>query len=295
KPKDTDWMLDNACDEIVFELRPEDNLPCEGMVSSKDGSAVLTRYTIMDSQVPTICAPGGAPQYMKPKRADYQKGPLYEPLVRATGITYPSFRFDRVDIVVSRTVLSNLLRLIRRDPYQPFHLDLDMEGNTLFVGRKVRHAKGKHAGYRHTFEAALTAKGPELKGASTHHRASMYMLAHLNTVVRYEVDAYDPDAEEPNNATINYSGATIVIPKGSLAKQHQLVEIKSNTGSRPVEQMWFGRTPICCLGQYNKQFPGQYSYAKLRTKHVTPQEFEEWETKSQVFLQKLVWLLQRMR
>jgi hypothetical protein len=62
----------------------------------------------------------------------------FEPVFQALSVMNPSVRFDNVDIVVNRSSLQLLLRLLKNQSTQAFHLDLDVVGKTLFIGRKPR-------------------------------------------------------------------------------------------------------------------------------------------------------------
>ncbi len=151
-----------------------------------------------------------------------------------------------------------------------------------------------------------------------------YKLGPLTVVVRHEADAYDPSIETPqdpdappsihptfsqgdhNIEAIQHQGPqdTIVIAQGKVVPQHQILELKSNASSRPIDQMWFGRTPTCCLGgKRNASFDGSYKRRDIRVKGITQKGyksgnytgFEKWETDNQEVLQKVVTLLQLLR
>lgn len=85
----------------------------------------------------------------------------------------PNFRFDEeeLNIVVDRSTLEKLMKTIKGCSDQAFHLELVLVGKTLFIGRKVQHAKSwsqKNTRGRN-FEAFLTMEDPELEDATSHH------------------------------------------------------------------------------------------------------------------------------
>ncbi|CAN9313540.1 unnamed protein product [Alternaria alternata] len=248
----------------------------------------------------------------------------YEPAFQAMAVMSPDTRLNDVDVVINRTTILNLIKFLKGTYFQEFHLHLDFEKNTLFIGRQVRNAKVRSTrnSYGRNFEAALTES--EIDGATTHHRMLKYKLGSLTLVVRHEADAYDPAIVTPPDPNalptvhpsfdLGYydaktfecdeSQGTIVIPQGKVVPQHQILELKSNASSRPLDQMWLGRTPTCCLGgKHNAAFDGTYKRRDIRIKSVTQKGdhkdnykgFESWEADNQEVLQKLVTLLQLLR
>jgi len=351
-PKNTDYMFENASDTIVLSLEYREVMDSDSAVSSRGGHTHLSSYSMKETKEDepvTLYVPGSAPRYTKhdfdkdgslkllPDKGLYYQDEhaerfpkqQYMAMFRALTVTNPTFRFNKVHIVVNRTVLLNLITFIKGASTQAFHLELDMEENTLFIGRKVRNAKSdlgtdpEKPSFGHALEAALTTKDPELGDATSHHRFLMYPLGPLNIVVRYEVDAYMAESEvphDPNRAPCHYPEAvpdaisaaigpqmppaTVVIAKGTPIKQHQLIEMKSGKSSRPLEQMWFGRTPNCVTGKPLKEVTpegvryGVYTHKITKTQYVTQtgeKDFEDWEQQNQPWLRKLVWLLQKLR
>ncbi|KAI2478447.1 hypothetical protein Ptr902_10060 [Pyrenophora tritici-repentis] len=213
----------------------------------------------------------------------------------------PNVRFNDIDIVMNRATILTLLKFVKGVSFQAFHLDLDFEGNTLFIGRRVLHVKGhsKPGSYGRNFEAALTEN--EIEGATSQHRMSQYMLGPLSIVVRHEADAYDPSGalQDPDAPSDTYPGPIPSDTKGKLVPQRQVLELKSNDSAQPKDQMWLGRTPTCCLGGKHKAgFDGVYKKTSVKVKSILQKGdggFEEWEIKNQESLQKLVALLQILR
>ena len=326
-PKDYSWMLENANDLIVLRLTPDYVQQSTIPVSSRDGYDTLCSYSWKQTDVPTIYVPGTPATFTKPDTFPLQLDPdtglhyidqhthrvpkhQYEPVFQALAVVNPDVRFNNVDIVVNRSSLQNLLKFVNDKAFQAFHLDLDIEGSTLFIGRKVYKGRVSSApgSYGRNFEATFTTEDPELEDASGHHRVLRYKLGPLDIVLRLEVDAYRADFEDDPDApksclaeyipkpelttTIDHHSPqpTAVIARGTMVSHSKTIELKSNEKSRPLEQMWLGRTPSCCLGAHKNGF-----YKRTFEKHVTQKEFEEWEQKQQDGLQKLVWLLQKLR
>jgi len=347
KPKGEEWYLHmyaNAnADKIVWQGTYEDIYPSSDDISSVEGYALICSYSFMDEAKSTISVPGSPPVFKRPNPRDFplkiapdsgyhfsdehaDRAPQqqYEPAFQAIAMMNPDIRFNEVDVVINRTTMLTLMKCVKNASFQAFHLDLDLEKNTLFIGRKVRNAKVRSATntYGRNFESALTES--EIDGATTHHRFIRYKLGSLTIVVRHEADAYDPTIESPQDSdappstlptfvpnehdveTIQHGGPqkTTVLVQGKAVPQYQILELKSNASSRPIDQMWFGRTPTCCLGgKHNAHFDGTYRQKDLRIKEVTQagsksdsfKGFEKWEKGNQEALQKVVTLLQLLR
>ncbi|KAE8831401.1 hypothetical protein PTNB73_09059 [Pyrenophora teres f. teres] len=341
-PRDNDWyawIYTNADEaKVLWEVASNEIEPTEAEISSNGGYSLLSSYSFMDTDVPTVSVPGSPPVLVLPKpeafplviasdngtffmdeHTEHAPKHQYEPAFQAIVVMNPSIRFNDIDIVTNRTTILLLLRFVKGVSFQAFHLDLDFENNTLFIGRKVLHAKGhsKPGSYGRNFEAALTKN--EIEGTTSHHRMLKYMLGPLNIVVRHEADAYEPNIgtlQDPDAPFGTYPGpilgdtkfeaiqhrspcATKIIAQGKLVPQHQIVELKSNDSAQPKDQMWLGRTPTCCLGGKHKaDFDGIYKDTSVKVKSIHQKgdgSFEEWETRNQESLQKLVALLQILR
>jgi hypothetical protein len=328
---------------IVWEGTFADIHASPDTVSSADGYSLGSSYSFMDKEKTTISVPGSPPVFKRPRAEDFplrvapdtgyhfmdehaERAPIYqyEPAFQAMALMSPDTRLNDVDIVINRTTILNLIKFLKGTSFQEFHLHLDFEKNTLFIGRQVRNAKVRSTrnSYGRNFEAALTESG--INDATTHHRMLKYKFGSLTLVVRHEADAYDPTIVTPRdpdvlptvhpsfdpgdynaeNIQCDESQGTIVIPQGKVVPQHQILELKSNASSRPLDQMWLGRTPTCCLGgKHNAAFDGTYKRRDIRIKSVTQKGdhkdnykgFESWEADNQEVLQKLVTLLQLLR
>jgi hypothetical protein len=233
----------------------------------------------------------------------------FEPIFQSLSVLSPAIRFDDIDIVVNRSSLQMLLKYLNAKSSQPLLLDLDIVSNTLFLGRRVRHAKvaSMPGSYGRSFEEYFTAEDPRLEGADGHHRVLRYEFGGLDMVVRIEADAYMPgteydvcepimphpffDSELSSSAEgIAHSLKTEVIPKGTLAPHFLTIELKSNEKVKPLEQMWLGRTPNAFLGRCKAGVLKQATVEK-----ASAADFEEWEKKNQASLRKLAWLLRELR
>jgi hypothetical protein len=233
----------------------------------------------------------------------------FEPIFQSLSVLSPAIRFDDIDIVVNRSSLQMLLRYLNAKSSQPLLLDLDIVSNTLFLGRRVRHAKvaSMPCSYGRSFEEYFTAEDPHLERADGHHRVLRYEFGGLDMVVRIEADAYMPGTEydvcepimphpifDPEISTpaesIVHSLKTDVIPKGTLAPHFLTIELKSNEKVKPMEQMWLGRTPNAFLGRCKAGVLKQAVVEK-----ASAADFEEWEKKNQASLRKLAWLLRELR
>jgi hypothetical protein len=236
----------------------------------------------------------------------------FEPLFQALFVADPELRFDNIDIVINRTTLLNLLKFVSKKSVQAFHFTLDLIGKTLFIGRKVAHAKGSPAegSCGHNFEKEFTTEDPDLEHAEGHHRVLLYSFGGLRITVRIEADAYfetdsepavtsDSSASSKNGPieSIAHNGPhrTTVIRGGKAISQENIMELKSNQTQVPKDQMWFGRTPYCGMGSFPQKHPRDYARGKFEVKQMTVDDFEKWEKENQQGLQKLVWLLEELR
>jgi hypothetical protein len=332
KERDNSWMLSNANGkQVVLHMTPNDIQQSTNQVTSKEASELLCSYSWKQTETPTIYVPGSPSRFLQPtfdtmgdengterikgiqlpsdtglhwidQHAERVPQHQFEPVFQALSVMNPSVRFDNVDIVVNRSSLQLLLRLLKNQSTQAFHLDLDVVGKTLFIGRKLKKAKGtsQEASYGRSFEEYFTTEDPLLEDAQGHHRVPRYDFGGLDMVVRIKTNAfisdlkYNPDApvvlQPPYHSTTTLKPGifhrsphpTIVVAKGTVVPHAQTVELKSNDKTKPKEQMWFGRTPLCCFGAHKN---GLFTRANVKMFHQ--KEVEEWEDKCQVGLRKL--------
>jgi hypothetical protein len=142
----------------------------------------------------------------------------------------------------------------------------------------------------------------DLQDAEGHHHAIQYDFGGLNIVVRAETDAYMPDSqlskdeiEEMIASSTSHPdpvvAATTISHDGSQSTV-VLLAGKSNSQSKPLDQIWVGRTSRWSLGS-NKD--GVFSSVE---KTFTPEEMKrtyEDDSKRQAGLRKLVWLLSELK
>jgi hypothetical protein len=184
------------------------------LVTSSDGCSYITSYSMKETkenEPPTIYVPGSAPLYKKPAANDF---PLiiphdtgkhysdehsacflesqYLPFFRGMEITNPGFRFDDegINVVMNRSIVEKFIRFLKGTSDQAYHLELTIEGNTLFVSKKTRNSTSKSAPGTcgRNFETLLTEQDSELGDATGHHRYTSLSLGSLKLIVRYEFD-----------------------------------------------------------------------------------------------------------
>jgi len=208
------WMISNADKEsIILQLKLQDMPSGSLQVSSAAGHTVIGSYTWVQTDKPTIYAPGTAPEYTPPdlpitlapdperhfRDQNAGRAPLqpFEPLGQAVAVVNPSFRLDDVDIVIDRRSLILLLDFMRDKTTQAFCFTLDMVGKTMFVAHNLQNAKvsSRELTYGRSFEPAFTTEDPALEDAQGHYRLIKYDFGGLSIVVRLEVDARLPASE----------------------------------------------------------------------------------------------------
>ncbi|KAH7392005.1 hypothetical protein DE146DRAFT_722949 [Phaeosphaeria sp. MPI-PUGE-AT-0046c] len=313
KIHDTTWMLTNANEQqIALGIRLEDVQQSANQVTSKGGHELLCSYSWKQTDSPTIYVPGTPATFTfhDPTKTaielaadtglhwiDQHAGRVpthqFEPVFQALAALQSDERFDDVDIVVNRGSLQQLLKWVNHKSHQAFHLDLDIVGNTLFLGRKVKKPKAASSAdsYGRSFEEFFTIEDPELENADGHHRMLKYDFGGLNMVVRVEADACVPnteydieapvilhpacDPDSSNGLGISHKGpeVTSVIAKGTLIPQSLMIEPKSNEDTMPKEQLWFDRTPSCSLGRIRDNG----KFRRLIGKTLSQADAEEWE------------------
>ncbi|KAF1918951.1 hypothetical protein BDU57DRAFT_430973, partial [Ampelomyces quisqualis] len=272
------WMLANANeDRVVLSLTTDDVQQSSNDVTMKKGYEVIASYSWKQTDLPTIYVPGTPSafngqdvaafegiqldpdngQYWLDQHAERVPAHQFEPMFQALSLLNPDMRFDDIDVVVNRSTLQQLLKVLNNKSSQNFHLDLNMVGTTLFLGRKVLRARvgSPEGSYGHSFERHFTSEDPELEDAEGHHRMLRYDFGGLDMVVRIEADArvpnttYDIDApfvphplyaaEDGPVEGIAHSGPqrTSIISQGILTPHFLTIELKSNDKAKPMEQM----------------------------------------------------------
>ncbi|KAI4630888.1 hypothetical protein J4E83_002412 [Alternaria metachromatica] len=330
--RDDPWMNANTSNEIIFNMMAKAIPESPNHVSDKGYELLCSYSFKSYTDTPTIYVPGTPPMFTKPPvplKLEPDTGRYYidqhvakvprsqfEPLFQALTVMKPSKRFDDVDVLVARGSMTALITYVKNVSCQPFALTLHVVGNTLIVGRRLRSgmAGSTNGSYGRNFEAAWTTQlEPDLQDAEGHHHTIQYDFGGLNIVVRAETDAYMPDEQpsrneieemlakstsypEPEiaNTTIRLesSDSTTVLLAGKSISHSKTMELKSNNQSKPLDQIWVGRTSRWSLGT-NKD--GVFSSTE---KIFTPEEMRknyEDDSKRQAALRKLVWLLGELK
>lgn len=253
----------------------------------------------------------------------------FGPLFQATAVTNPEFRFDDVDVVVNRNSLRKLLNLCAGRSQDSFRINLLLVHNSLFIERCERNPRelvrgSQDSGWGRNFERAFTKYPDGVADLSGHHRALRYQFGNLNCVVQFEVDAsYEArpnkeSTEQPIGQAVDFRNMkflTLGVDKLSsksliadicakdqaietksrmqLQPQSQAVEIKTGKAfkglSNRLPQLWFGRTPWLIDGRHTHG-----TFEEVRVTNASD-SFEEWETKNQLGLRKLVTVLTQLR
>ncbi|KAI8941185.1 hypothetical protein NX059_002422 [Plenodomus lindquistii] len=174
----------------------------------------MCSYSWKNSKCPRIFVPGTPPKWTPPKlpiQLPRDKGMYwvdqngdrvakfqFEPIFQALAVMNPTVRFEEVDVVVNRNTLQKLYSFVQyKRSYSQFFVDLDMIGNTMFIGRREKNAKiWTQSGHGRSFEKMFTTEDPDLKDVDGHHRIVRYQLGSLDLVVRMEADAYVEEQEE---------------------------------------------------------------------------------------------------
>jgi hypothetical protein len=326
--RDDPWMKANTSKKTIFNMLAPSIPESLTHVSDKGYELLCSYSFKSHTDVPTIYVPGTPPMFTKPAAPVELKpdtGRYYidqhvakvpqfqfEPLFQALTVMNPDKRFDDVDVIIARGSMTTLITYVKDVSCQPFALTLHVVGNTLIVGRRLRSgmAGSTNGSYGRNFEATWTTQvEPDLQDAEGHHHTIQYDFGGLNVVVRAETDAYMPDDQpssdeiketlanaashpEPHFATTTIrndgSDSTVVLLAGKAIPHDRTMELKSNNQSKPLDQIWVGRTSRWSLGSSKDGV-----FASIE-KAFTPGEMRknyEDDGKRQASLRKLVWLL----
>ena len=325
--KDPSWMTQNIrSDKKVAVILHTHVRASVVPVTTTEGYEFLCSYNWKQSTTPTIYVPGTPPKWNPPplpkqlqkdwgehwvdQHAERVPRFQFEPIFQALAIMNPNVRFNDVDIVVNRNTLQKLYDFASfKRSYRQFHVDLDLIGTTLFIGRKEKNSITEaQGGYGRNFEYEFTSEDPSLNKADGHHRVITYDLGGLKIVVRMEADGYlEPEApEEPNEFFLNFLGTmestnatiahrnpqhTTVIPGGTLIPHRCTLELKSNRDNNTARtQTWFGRTRNLVFGRHKEGLIRAVAPVYLQN-----EDFEAWAVKNQGNIRRLVWLLEEIR
>lgn len=327
KFKDPSWMTKNAGERVHIIAHWEVETSTEP-VTSTGGYEFLCSYSWKQAARATIYVPGTPAKWTPPalpKQLAQDDGYYwcdqhghrvprhqFEPSFQSLAVMNPTVRFNDVDIVANRNTLQKLYKFASFKRGKPFHVELNMVQNTLFIGRKEKKAKTRQeCGYGRTFETLFTTEDPQLPQAEGHHRVVRYKFGGLNLVVRIEADGYYPDGEDTDGSpaeffrnvlktttqtTIpHYSPySTLAIAQGTMVPHNNTLELKSGCGrGAAFEQLWFGRTPYLCCAKHRASSRGLIEAADVI--QIKQSEFEAWEEKNQKHLLRLAWFLNELR
>lgn len=265
-----------------------------------------------------------------PQQATYKTPEYpYEPLYQALSIMGPETDFKSTDLVTSRRCLQMLFQVAAGIPFQDFRLELHMVHDTLFLTRReqktdfVANAHGTNK-VGSNFDAAFTTLESGLEDSSSHHRVIRYSLGDLKCVVRFKanacceekknsqvldkrcVDFFSTPREEDMRmkfeqiSSIKREGAadksqrTSAMLGGRIVGSSSMAELKTYQGEnfrieKHLPQLWFGRTPNLLVGTHKNG-----TFHKLEAIDAAS-HFVDWETKHQVELRKLTWLIAGLR
>ncbi|KAG7043058.1 geranylgeranyl pyrophosphate synthetase [Colletotrichum scovillei] len=187
--------------------------PSDSMVSSATGCELVCSYNWKASQDLKIHVPGFAavlqqvslpitvPEDQATRSMNDSTARIpecsFEPLFRATASMNPSFRFDKVDILVNRNSLRKLLDFCQAGRQDSFRINLYLVHRNLIIERCEKTVSKLKFWVGPEFRAHPHSIPVGLEDSTAHHRALRYQLRDLTCVVRFEVDAcYERKVEE---------------------------------------------------------------------------------------------------
>lgn len=348
--KDPSWMIQGIIRTGCIALITHWDIPdTVKPVNAIGGYEFLCSYSWKQTTIPTIYVPGTPPKWT-PQSLPYQlpedegshyvdqhadRVPTYqfEPIFQALAIMNSNVRFDDIDIVVNRNTLQKLFTFASyKRSSSAFHLDLDLIDNTLFIGRKERHAMTKtSSGFGRNFETDFTSEDATLPDAMGHHRVVKYKLGALDIAVRMEVDgcyseepaddsvdAVQAEASvyttppheprkmstlpefflnvlgtmEPASAATTHRLNTNVIAQGKLVPHNQVLELKSSHSKKASSREQIWFGRVRHL-VFAKHEQGLVH--AVESSSWDEAELEDWAVQHQRYLRRLVWLLEEIR
>ncbi|KAF9522593.1 hypothetical protein CPB83DRAFT_911260 [Crepidotus variabilis] len=308
-----------------------------------------------DQSTPTIIVPGSPPQW-RPRplphsipfpdqgmhiidqggyRMSNTRTSTLLPLICAVNkcaeLNNENFDWSSIDIVTDRSALRKLLRWangkalptrMSRQSDGNFRIDLEMAGEgTLLMSRVPLCLADRFdgRGYRRGFEKAFTLEPEVGREALDHYRVVTYNLAGIKMVVRFEVDAFMPEAQHDSqvssqevdsysidqlsnalaSATITtrrtaeptrYHGVTVMVG-GQQVPQSSIVEFKtqSHRNRRPIDwaevysQIFLSQTDSLIWAQHDR---GQFG--SVQRIQLTSSQLEAVKEEAQLHIGQLV-------
>ncbi|KAM5385431.1 hypothetical protein ACJZ2D_001072 [Fusarium nematophilum] len=333
------WLLKNVGRHLTRILSDKVK-PVKAEVSSKGSCELLCSYSWTSKEHPTAYVPGEPPRFVArpvPISVPQDSGPNFidqnifrlpdqpfEVVFQAMQVMNRTFKFDGVDVLISRNSLRHLFNFCLGRAGKSFRIALFLVNNTLVVERSEESAKEMMiqgaglSGYGHSFEKAVTVPPEGMEDSAGHHRVLKYNIGGLNCAVRLEVDARlagpgeksntraeggkptdlssaadgEPQATDQGAATTNVE----VITRGVPMPKCKAAEIKSTrlrgTGlSRLLPQLWFGRTAHLIRGHHSK---GNFEEIKVDNVYHKLVAWEKREN-NQLGLRKMASLLGKLR
>ena len=250
-----------------------------------------------------------------------------EPLFRAVFAGDASFNPKKLDVVTDRNNLRKLLRVIRRENFELFRIDIELAGNTLLLSRWERDTEEyvtEFRGFGHEFEKAFTTHASSRRGqkseSSGHHRIIQYEFGGLVMLVRFETDAHhgqlaavptpsDNDLDDLTTAIKSVSlkskdgggdkksSQLSVTLQGRNISQDSLIEIKTRVKHRRLvmdevaPQLFFAQVPHLIVGYHVRGVFQTVEEHNLRDKGV----LDKFERDNANELKKVVTVLETIR
>ncbi|ETI25223.1 hypothetical protein G647_04596 [Cladophialophora carrionii CBS 160.54] len=313
-------------------------------VISLTGYEFLSSYNWVDDDNPVIYVPG-APAIWKANEPPFEvtkdQGAYFidqntarcatypaEALFRSLAVMQPDLSMRDFDLVTDRNCLRKLLRFVCADVDQTFRIDVQLQGDVMFLCRWEAELKRiirghENFGYGHSFEHATTIFDKAIRDSTGHHRVVRYSLGGVRCLVRYEADGCTDDAGEAGgraktaerddtgdtddllgaleSMTIaparvrKANGSVQVLEEGRVVPPSTIIEIKTRASHRRLKidevlpQLWFAQTPNLLVGYHTN--------GHFQEIHKVPMEpeFERWEKQHQAHLKNLVALLKKLR
>ena len=143
-------------------------------------------------------------------------------------------------MATDRNNLRKFLRVIRRENFDPFRIDIELARNTLLLARWEKNTEEyitEFRGFGHEFEKAFTTPTTLRRGKKStgHHRIIRYELGGLHMLLRFETDAhYGHLAGTPNPSSDDIDDLTSAIKSVSLKSSKEPGEETSGKTDSPL-------------------------------------------------------------
>ena len=154
----------------------------------------------------------------------------------------PAFDPKDLDVITDRNNLRKLLKVVCRESFDTYRIDVELVGNTLLLTRWERDTEEQireFRGFGHEFEKTFTAhdnRGPGRKPTG-HHRVVQYNFGGLNMLVRFETDAYHRNLGVPSTSSTNIDGLTSAFKSIKLEPDAEPRTLKTDNISLPSKSI----------------------------------------------------------